>query len=680
MELFSHEKLQKLYDEYFDGNIVYDSKNESYYNISCGFDIETSSIEIDGEKIGFMYIWMFGFHLPDHENVVFYGRTWNEFIHMTESLRQVFNDGKLIIYVHNLDYEFQFIRKYFHWNKVFLMKNRKILYCESGNIVFKCSYRLSGKSLDRVGQDLLKYKSVKKVGDLDYDLIRNSKTPLSDQEMGYCENDIVVLTNFIQEKIDQEVYITKIPLTNTGYVRRFCREKFREDKKYISLMRKLTIETEEYELLKKTFQGGFTHSSMYHSGYIVEDVTSYDICSSYPSVMVCEKFPMSKGVKKNICSKEQFDYYRRNFCCIFSIKFEKLKSRNVPDHILSKSKCDNISGGEYDNGRVISCDSCVTYLTNIDYDMMSLFYTWDSIKIGDFYIYTMEYLPETFIKCILEFYQKKTELKDVEGREEDYQLFKSMQNSCYGMCVEDPVKENYLYINDEYIRGDDDIEGQISRYNLDKKRFLFYPWGIFVTSYARKNILMSILECGSDYIYSDTDSNKMKNGENHVDFFEKYNENVKKKMRVSSVFNHFDEYMTHPKTIQGVEKPLGVFEKDSHYDKFKTLGAKRYMYEKNGIISITIAGVGKKQGASFLSQFEDPFEKFSEDLVFDEENCGKLIHTYIDNPTTVEIVDYLGNICVQHEESSINLSKTTYKMTLSPDYNRLLYSLRVSLA
>ena len=66
-------------------------------------------------------------------------------------------------------------------------------------------------------------KSIKEIMNKKY------KTPLTEKEFGYCENDIRVLLSLIQEKIEQDGNIHKIPYTLTGYVRNFCRTRcFRE--------------------------------------------------------------------------------------------------------------------------------------------------------------------------------------------------------------------------------------------------------------------------------------------------------------------------------------------------------------------------------------------------------------------------------------------------------------------
>lgn len=45
---------------------------------------------------------------------------------------------------------------------------------------------------------------------------------------------------------------------------------------------------------------------------------------------------------------------------------------------------------------------------------------------------------------------------------------------------------------------------------------------------------------------------------------------------------------------------MGVFEDDGTYNRFVTLGAKKYAYEDHKGLHITVAGVGKKKGAEEL--------------------------------------------------------------------------------
>ena len=67
--------------------IVTDNKNVSYINVECGFDIETTSTKIEGEKFSFMYIWLFGL---GYGKPVYYGNSWDEFREFCEQLQDLF--------------------------------------------------------------------------------------------------------------------------------------------------------------------------------------------------------------------------------------------------------------------------------------------------------------------------------------------------------------------------------------------------------------------------------------------------------------------------------------------------------------------------------------------------------------------------------------------------------------
>ena len=211
-ELLSHESI----------TIASTGKLE-FFNIPCAFDIETSSFyNSNGDKCATMYIWQFGI-----DGLVIYGRTWEEFTTFLGLLVDYLDLSarrRLVIYVHNLGYEFQFMRKWFDWDKVFAIKKRRPVYAICGPFEFRCSLFLSNYALAYIGDNLLhKYPVKKLVGNLDYSKVRHSSTPLTSDELEYCFNDVRVVMSYIQEKIEQDGDITEIPLTNTGYVRNYCR-------------------------------------------------------------------------------------------------------------------------------------------------------------------------------------------------------------------------------------------------------------------------------------------------------------------------------------------------------------------------------------------------------------------------------------------------------------------------
>ena len=138
---------------------------------------------------------------------------------------------------------------------------------------------------------------------------------------------------------------------------------------------------------------------------------------------------------------------------------------------------------------------------------------------------------------------------------------------------------------------------------------------------------------------------------------------------------------THPKTIYGEEKPIGVWDYEGHYSTFKTLGAKRYLWQKDdGRVQMTVAGLGKKLGLQYLEFVDNTkrsiFDKFNDNMHIPKEWTGKNIHTYIDEPTKGYVTDYLGNISAYHELSSIHMEPTDYTLSLGAEYANYLLGVR----
>ena len=675
-----------------------ESNRIEYFNIPASFDIETSSFiaskDENGEpvKAATMYIWQLGLN-----GTVIYGRTWDEFDNVINELvdyLELSSKRHLLIYVHNLGYEFQFIRKRFEWDKVFAIKQRRPVYAICGGIEFRCSLFLSNYSLEHIGKNLLhKYPVEKLVGNLDYSKIRHSKTPLTDEELAYCINDVKVVMSYIQEKIEMDGDITRIPLTNTGYVRNYCRkecfyEGIPEDDKearkrvqmnYKAIMKSLQIQSEEeYEQMHRAFMGGFTHASALYSGRVMYDVGSADLTSSYPYTIVSEYFPMTKGEYiGSVEDNKLFNYYLSNFCCLFDIEFTNLEPIQEYENPISYSRC--FIEGDYivNNGRLVSADKCTTTITELDYDTISKFYRWDSVKIMNMRVYHRGYLPKALILAVLSLYEDKTTLKGVSGKEVEYLVSKNMINAAFGMMVTAVVRDEFEYA-DEWFKKAADVDSQLAGYNNNFNRFLFYGWGVWVTAHARHNFFSAIYEFGTDYVYSDTDSIKGINFEQHMEYFKKYNDNVFEKLL--DMCNHYNIPFNkcRPKTKNGEEKLIGVWDMEKPYVRFKTVGAKRYIYEyEDGELSLTVSGLNKKYAIPYLLKENNNnkdiiFEKFGEGMFIPAGHTGKMTLTYIENEMCGTLVDYLGNKSTYHELSAIHMEPQSYFMSLVGDYIKFL--------
>lgn len=699
------------------------NKGEYYYNIPCSFDIETTSFyrDLDGkiydyknkekltekqqkdlEKIGLMYVWQFGIN-----GYIIIGRTFDELKELLNTIKNTLHlsdKKRLIIYVHNLSFEFQFLCKEFKFTNVFATDLRRVLYCEIDGYIFKCSYFLSGYSLNLVAKNLQKYKIKKLVGDLDYSKLRHSKTPLTNDEINYCVNDVKIVMLYIKEYIESVKLLNNIPLTKTGAVRQYCRkncfwvntENYKgRNYRYKNTIKNLLIsDLNEFNLMQRAFAGGFTHANANFTNEVVKNVSSFDFTSSYPAVMIAEKYPSSSGKKIIIENLKDFEKYINKFLCIFDIEFNNIFSRETYENYISVSKCYIKEDFAENNGRLICAKKICLSITNIDFDIIKNCYTWQNLKIGNFYIYQKNYLPTEFVKCILQLYKQKTELKGVDGMEREYLNSKEMLNSCYGMSVTNPLRNEFIFScetndlwNEKKLTDNEKIK-MLTDYNLNENRFLFYLWGVFVTSYARKNLWSAIFNINYDYVYSDTDSVKFINLEKHKQYFETYNKLIKIKLQTAAKYHNLDFELFEPTTKKGIKKLIGVWDFEGTYKNFKTLGAKRYMLEEEHAItidgksynySLTVSGVNKNYAIPYLLKKygeKNIFTAFDNNLIIPPNATGKNLLTYIDYEIKGKLTDYLNNECDFVTKSGIHLEPTEYTLNLSVNYLNYILGLK----
>ena len=646
--------------------VVYSKRSKAYYyDISCALDTETTNYIIDDDH---KYAWIYIFQIMIGDTFITC-RTFDELADVFTNLKITYGlneKHRIIIYVHNLPFEFQFMRTEFRFSECLARENRKVfkVFFDDYGIEFRDSYILSGMSLEKTAENMVKHTTRKLVGDLDYNLIRLPCTPITPTELGYCYNDVKIIVDYIDEQREQYGDITKIPLTNTGRVRREVKKScFRKvinpktHKKHIpykNLMNRLTLDVREYGYARQAFLGGYTHANARYSKKLLTDVHSIDFTSSYPTVMMSEKYPMSKGkrITLNMNSYAEFNAYlnQSERVAVVMVDLWDIETKpDIPDDYISYSRL--LGKGEQimnNNGRVHKADYVRLIVTSVDLAQIVSCYNYSKINIIDGYFYYVDYLPKEIIECVLEFYEKKTTLKGVKGMEAEYLLKKGMLNSCYGMCVTDIMSgdEQCTYSKGwEHVKQD--VAECVDQYNNNPNRFLFYVWGIFVTAYARNNLFNGIKTIGRDYVYCDTDSIKFLNMDAHKAYIEDYNSSIIKKCTECLEHWDLDPSMLAPKNKKGEIKQIGIWDYEGKYDYFKTMGCKRYLTYKDGEFDLTCAGLEDGKGIAELTRngtkVDDVFNRFNDDFKVDAENSGKLAHFYNDDPFEIEVVDYCGN-------------------------------------
>lgn len=644
------------------------------------FDIEVTSAWLqDGKVIGYHkgedadywndlqplslpYIWQFSC-----DDVVYYGR---EFWDFEKVLKDLPKDIEFIIWVHNLSYEFMFLCNFLTWKDVFARSPRKPIKATSNeypNIEFRCTYMLTRLSLEAWGEQL---GVLKAVGDLDYEVLRTPLTELTSEELYYCEQDCRIVTAGIRQYVERYGRQKDIPITQTGTVRREVKNRLLKDPYYASKIKQLVPRTaEEYKTLQAVFAGGYTHANNWYAGRVIRGyIEHYDFASSYPTVMLCEKYPSAPWIytgEHELPSIETFDDY----AYIFYLRFHKLECTTMNTYIQgSKAVCRN---GKYDNGRVMKADVLEMYMTEQDYITISNTYKWDDVEVLRVYKSKKKYLPKPLLEYILELYANKTELKGVEGKEDLYLQSKQYINSLFGMSVTAIVQANVILENDVWKIESltrDVVEEKLvklrNRNPKEKRYFMSYSWGCWVTAYARRNLWKCIESCDEEMLYCDTDSIFVLGKHD----FSWYNEEITNKIKKSCEINELDFSRTRPKTPKGIEKQLGIFDSEDSCNEFITLGAKRYVERRDSDnkLHLTVSGINK--GAVEL--LEDNIENFKDGFDFDKdaECVTKRLPTYIIEMPTVKWDDgYISKYSY-----GINLRRNGYLLTMTDEYKELI--------
>lgn len=613
-----------------------------------------------------MYIWQFSIN-----ETVYYGRTWEEFKSFLDRIESNC-DLKKYIFVHNLSFEFQFFASQFKIKSVLSRKSRKVMSAKllDYNIEFRCTYYMSNVSLAYLPK-LFNLNVQKMVGDLDYSKLRTPATKMTETELGYCEHDCLVVYEYIKMELLKYKSVNRIPMTSTGKVRKELQSLVMKDNEYRRITRgSINIKPSVYNMLVDAFAGGYTHANYMYTDEVISNVDSYDETSAYPYVMVTSKFPMSEFKE---CHIKTVDDMIEKYAYLLKVTFHNLKCKYY-NNFISASKCNNIVGALFDNGRIVSAKEVTITLTDIDFRFFLDVYDIESYEINESYYAIYKYLPKKFINFILEKYVNKTKFKNVKGKELDYVKEKNKFNSLYGMTVTNMIRDEVNFDNITGWSESELTDSLIFDKLLEEKEkaFLSFSWGVWVTAYARDNLLRRMILLDPYVVYSDTDSLKCARGYD-AKVFDEYNQSVIKKIqKVSSTLNiPFENYA--PEDSKGVKHLLGIFEcetgagREYTYDRFITQGAKKYCVEIDGQLEITVSGV-PKSGNKCLKRIED----FRDDLVFDYKYTNKQTIMYNDNQLPVDIVDYLGVKYKVNDKSGCCLLPTTYKLGKSLDYANLL--------
>lgn len=629
-------------DKLCEGDIIRDGKKE-YYADFITFDIETTNIK--RLKQSAMYMW--SVYINGH---CYFGRTWKEFRLMCMHINKTAK-AKIVCYVHNFAFEFCYLKSILDFgnDNVFLLDHRKPLKATYGMIEFRCSYMLTNMNLG-LFLDTMKVKNPKLK--YNYSKYRYSWSKLTWTDYRYSGNDVIGLYQALKKylALNGDNVITT-PLTSTGYVRRDVKQALAENVNN-EFMRKIQPSESVLIMLREAFRGGDTHHNRYYYGERVTGVKSRDEKSAYPGVMCQKNFPMTPFVFIGSISQSTLERkIKSNFAILMRVAIYNLRPKNNFNGCpyLSFSKCRNVQNYILDNGRILECDYLETTITDIDYRILMDDFDMDHFIIVEAYQSKYKPLPQCIRDCIMDYFR----IKECQTGELRIKA-KNKLNSIYGMSVLNPCKPTFKFIDGEVKEQFPEFTEIIEK--LIKSKFMPYQWGVWVTCWARYRLHMGrkVLEKHSsegalDFIYCDTDSIKYIG--DHEDDFELLNDQIRKEsIETGSYFIDQD----------GIGHYLGLFEFEGVYSEMVSLGAKKYCYrdQSDGKLHLTLSGVSK----SGVKELKNDIRNFKEGFIFTK--SAGLTATYNDDVNIYEKID--GHKL--HITSNVYLEKTTYKISLSDDY------------
>lgn len=437
------------------------------------------------------------------------------------------------LYYHNLKFDGEFLLAYLLRQSKYKsvttlegnvrkLKNNEYNYVISTKGQFYCmKINLGGKTIEIYNSYLLMPYSLKRIGEsfktkhkkleMEYRGVRYANCPVSEEELRYIKNDVLVLKEALNIMFDAghtRMSIGSCCLYEFKHMRSYDQRLY-PDVYGIEVPEGIPYKTAG-DYIHKSYYGGWTHLKKGEENKIHRNGFTIDANSLYPSVMHSKsgnRYPVgqptffTKEIPKFLNDKRYYYFVRIN--CSFRLKPNYLPFIQIKNSLYYRSTVNLETSDIYDyryhkyythiqteNGiepiRVNLTLTCVDFkrfleFYYVDYEVLDGCYFATEIGIFDEYI---------------EHYYKQKEVSKGAKREEA----KLFLNNLYGQMAKSPDSSyKVAYLDDK---------GRV-KYNLvkeSKKKPGYIPIGSAITSYARDTTIRVAQRNYEGFIYADTDS------------------------------------------------------------------------------------------------------------------------------------------------------------------------------
>lgn len=657
-----------------------------YYNYPCSFDIETTTIKAgeldyiateDAPPLAFPYLFQWNIYgcvimvrQYEHAKRVF---SW-----LAKYFRTALN-RRLILFVHNLNYEYVFFKDIWKIEQAYsfaLDEHHPVTIVTEDGLMFRDSYKMSNMSLETLTKDwsniYIKDKEI-----MDYSVLRTPYTKLDANTLLYSALDVLSLSEAIQNFLaGRNENIWTICPTSTSFIRKNLKQtiglvntktRSKEQKDFLKWLQTVSITPDIFKLLTRCVRGGNTHANRAITGKLLKNVVHFDVCSMYPTYMVCYPiFPVSRWFKLDAgADLETIEALEANgYCTMFDVVLINPRIKTgVTVPYISISKMIILKGQKMnatDNGRYLNgLEQIELSILGMEWDIIKRQYDFDDAFIMRGYFNRKGYLPDILRRFVLDLYEKKTTLKGIEDKTIEFAIAKAELNGVYGCCIMSPFKARFEFDeNGIKEKEPEDLDEFLEKYQRSRSYFLPYAVGVWVAAGARCYLQRMIEAVGDNFVYCDTDSIFSLEPEKSREAIKKLEQEILKEQRECGLNICYND-------IKGNPHELGAIDEEAECEYFKTFGAKKYITVENGKLKCTIAGVPKKKGAEVIGTPQ----RFQLGLNFRGEDTGKLCVWYNEAPP-FKLHDEQGQPIDIY--SNVAMLPCDYLLSMSQDYMECL--------